>query len=802
VSILWYEQPARDWQREALPIGNGALGAMVFGGVGTERLQLNEKTLWTGGPGSAGGYGYGGWPQPRPGAVAAVRDRIGAAGALPAAEVVAALGTPRRGYGAYQPLGDLFLDLVPAPGEAGTVTGYRRELDLADGVARVGFTLAGVRHTRSYFASYPGNVIVARLTADRPGAVSVTLRLVPAPAGAVVTVAADRLTGRGALADNRLRYEVQLQVRTRGGSVAAGPDRLTVTGADQAVLVLSAGTDYADAYPDYRREDPGARVTATVDAAVAVPYRELRERHLADHRGLAGRVRLDLGQPERTALPTDRLRAGYPSGDPAADRALEALHFGYGRYLLIASSRAGSLPANLQGVWNDSPEPAWHGDYHLNINLQMCYWPAEVTHLAETAAPLHRFVEALRAPGRVAAREMFGTGGWVVHSETNPFGFTGVQDWPSSFWFPEAAAWLARHLAEHYRFTGDAEFLRRRAWPVLREAAEFWLANLHPAGPGRTLLVSPSGSPEHGPYTAGAAISQQLVRDLLAGTEQAARLVGADPALRHRLRSALDRLDPGLRVGSWGQLQEWRADRDDPAGTHRHLSHLFALYPGDQLCPLAEPELAAAAAVSLQARSAGARSAGGGETGGGETGGGETGGREAGGGEAGSGEPEPGWSRAWKVALWARLRDGDRAHRALAGLLRHRTLPNLWADHPPYQLDGNLGATAGVAELLLQSHRGVVDLLPALPAAWPAGSVTGLRARGGLSVDLWWRDRAVTGVRLAADRAGPVTVRCARLAGRPVVELATGRPVPVTRVGAASWRFTARAGGRYRVAIE
>jgi alpha-L-fucosidase 2 len=751
VTTLWYDRPAADWEREALPVGNGALGAMVFGGVPVERLQLNEKTLWTGGPGSAEGYTYGNWSQPRPGAVAAVRRWIDAEGSVAQDEAVRALGQPRRGYGAYQHLADLYLE---TPHE--TVSGYRRELDLREAVARVGYAVNGVRYERELFASHPGNLVVGRLSADRPAAVSVTLRLVPGPAGAAVTVAGGRIAMRGALADNGLRYEAQVHVRAQGGTVRDGGDRVIVSGADEVVFVLSAGTDYRDAYPDYRGDDPRDRVTAAVDAAAGQPYRRLRAAHVADYRELFDRVTLDIGQ-QPVAVPTDRLLAGY-SGD---DRALEALHFAYGRYLLIASSRAGSLPANLQGVWNHSDAPPWGADYHPNINLQMCYWPAEVTNLAETAEPLHRFVAALRAPGRVTAREMFGSGGWVMHNETNVYGFAGVHDWPSAFWFPEAAGWLARHLWEHYLFTMDVEYLRERAYPVLREAAEFWLANLHPDPRDGRLVVSPSYSPEHGWYTAGASMSQQIVWDLLTSTLAAGETLEVDGALRARLRSTLERLDPGLRVGSWGQLQEWKADLDDPADQHRHVSHLFALHPGRQLCPLADPALAEAAAVSLRAR----------------------------------GDGGTGWSKAWKISFWARLRDGDHAHRMLVELLRGSTLPNLWDTHPPYQLDGNLGAVAGVAELLLQSHRGVVDVLPALPAAWPDGSVTGLRARGALTVDIRWRAGEAVELVLAADRDCPVRVRCPLLAGG----LRDGPgPVPVEAAPGDEFRFSARAGRRYR----
>lgn len=756
--VLWYARPATDWEREALPIGNGALGAMVFGGVATERLQLNEKSLWTGGPGAAGGYDHGDWRSPRPGALAEIRRRLDAEGALDPETVAAALGQPRRGYGAYQHLADLYLDTPHRQ-----VSAYRRRLDLTEAVAQVDYTVDGVRYAREYFASYPDAVVAGRWAADQPGALTLTLRLVPGPAGASVSARDGRITVRGALADNGLRYHLELLVRVRGGAVATGSDQVVVTGADELVFLVAAGTDYAPVYPRYRGAEPGARVRAAVAAAAERGYPALRDAHVRDYRALFDRVRLDLGPapadaPE-SAVPTDQLLAGYGS-DPAADRALAALHFAYGRYLLIASSRPGSLPANLQGVWNDSAQPAWSADYHTNINLQMCYWPAEVTGLAETATPLHDFIEALRAPGRVSAETVCEATGWVVHNETNPFGFTGVHDWPTAFWFPEAAAWLARHLWEHYLFTGELAFLRERAWPVLQEAAEFWLAFLHRDPRDGTLVVSPSYSPEHGPFTAGAAMSQQIVWDLLANVVDAAQVLGMDAT---RYRSTLAQLDPGLRIGSWGQLQEWKSDLDDPDNRHRHVSHLFAVFPGRQVSPQTEPALATAAAISLAAR----------------------------------GEGGPGWSRAWRLALWARLRDGDRALQALAGLLREQTLPNLLDTHPPYQLDGNLGAVAGVAELLLQSHLGVVDVLPALPSAWPDGSVTGLRARSGITVDIQWRGGAAVALALAADRTGPVTVRCPLLAERPLHDATTGAPVRLVPGPQQTFSFTATAGHRY-----
>ncbi|MFF4351159.1 glycoside hydrolase N-terminal domain-containing protein [Streptomyces sp. NPDC001530] len=719
---LWYTTPASDWEREALPIGGGALGAMVFGTLASERLQFNEKTLWTGGPGSVQGYDFGNWRAARPGAITAVRERIDAETEVDPDTVAAQLGQARVGYGAHQTFGDLQLDLPDAPT---TPDSYRRTLDLREAIATVTYTSQQVRHEREFFASHPDNVIVGRLT----GGVTVTLRYASRRADFTATAVGDRITVRGELADNGLKFEAQIRVRHEGGSLAANADgTLTVTGADRAWFVLTAGTDYADTYPDYRGDDPHARVTKTVDDAFRTGYVVLRARHVRDHRALFDRVALDI-RADVPDIPTDQLLAGYTGGTSPTDRALEALFFQYGRYLLIASSRPGSLPANLQGVWNQSIAPPWSADYHVNINLQMNYWLAEAANLAETTAPYDRFVEALRAPGRRTAKEMFGSRGWVVHNETNPYGFTGVHDWPTAFWFPEAAAWLTGQLYEHYRFGGSTDYLRSTAYPVMKEAAEFWLDNLRTDPHDGTLVVTPSYSPEHGDFTAGAAMSQQIVHDLLTNTLEAAQILGDSPAFREQLVGALAQLDPGLRIGSWGQLQEWKADLDDPADDHRHVSHLYALHPGRQIEP--GSRWADAAKASLTAR----------------------------------GDGGTGWSKAWKINFWARLRDGDHAHRMLGEQLKSSTLPNLWDTHPPFQIDGNFGATSGIVEMLLQSQYGVIEVLPALPAAWPDGFVRGLRARGGATLDIDWARGRATRVVLTASRTRELTVRCVLLEG-------------------------------------
>jgi len=720
--LLWYDAPATDWEREALPIGNGRIGAMVFGGVAVERVQFTEETLWTGGPGHPG-YDHGDWREPRPGALEEVRRRIEEEGSLSPGTVAELLGQAKTGFGDFQNYGDLVIEF---PGlDDANVQHYRRTLDISDAVAGVTFEASGVRHSREYFVSEPAGVLVGKLSADRLGALNCVVRYEPGIDSVRVTTEGSAIDIDGALDDNGLRHAARIMAIPEGGRVIANDGRLTVEGADRLVLLVAVATDYAAAYPAYRNGiDPAGPVFDAIAKATAVAYDNLRAAHVADHSALFDRVVLDLGGSLPEDVPTDHLLADYAPSPH--DRALEQLFFDYGRYLLIASSRRSSqLPANLQGVWNASPTPPWSGDYHVNINLQMNYWLAEPCALGECAEPLFEYIDALRVPGRVSARALFGTEGWMVHNETTPFGFTGVHDWPESFWFPEAAAWLCRHLWEHYAFTRDEDFLRERAYPVMKEAAEFWLANLRRDPRDGKLVVNPSFSPEQGEYTAGGAMAQQVVRDLFALTAIAAREVEPAGDLADRIESVYGALDSGLRVGSWGQLQEWKDDLDDPENQHRHVSQMYALHPGDAIDGRRDEGLAQAARVTLAAR----------------------------------GDGGTGWSKAWKVNFWARLGDGDHAHRLLSEQLTGSTLPNLFDTHPPFQIDGNFGATAGIAEMLVQSHLDAIRILPALPAAWPTGSATGLRARGAVRVDVAWADGRATEISVTPDRDGEIDLR-------------------------------------------
>ncbi len=744
-ATLWYDEPATDWESQSLPIGNGPLGASVFGGVQSERLQFNEKTLWTGGPGTPR-YNYGNWTEPRPGALEGLRQRIWDEGSIRPEDVLATMGLPRENprhllFGAYQRFGDVHLTF---PDQSDAVENYRRDLDIGKAVAGVSYASGAVSYDREYFASAVDGVIVGRITANQPGSVDLTAAVnTPTNRSSSSTALGGRITTVGALDSNGLRHESQLQVVNQGGQRVDGADgTVTVTDADSVVLILAAGTNYAPDYPTYRGADPHGRLTGLVDAARSKGYDALRAAHVRDYTELYDRVDLDLGGalPD---VPTDELLGAYTGSSTVSERALEELFFQYGRYLLISSSRPGSLPANLQGVWNAHEVPPWQADYHLNINLQMNYWLAESTNLTELTEPLSSYVDGLREPGRVTAKQMFGVQrGWVAHHASNIFGWTGAWDHPAYF-FPESGAWLADQLYDHYRFTADKKYLREVAYPVLKESAQFWLENLRVDPRDGKLVAIPSRSPEIGPTSAGASMSQQILWHLFTDVAEAARAAD-DPAFAAKAGQVLKKLDPGLRIGSWGQLQEWKEDIDNPDEHHRHVSHMFGLHPGRTISPRTTPELAEAAKVSLRAR----------------------------------GDDGTGWSKAWKINFWARLLDGDHAHKLLADQLRESTLPNLWDTHPPFQIDGNFGATSGVTEMLMQSHLDTIDVLPALPANWRSGQIDGLRARGAFTVGTTWSDGTPTEIRVTSDKGRHAKIRSGMFRGRVQVYKSNGKPAP------------------------